>query len=321
MTGMNEQRGSRKSHQGEHTMTTNKATNPGRVGRDFYRTTARVVGVVYLAGFVVGIGGDLLIRPILDAPDRLAAVAASSMTLAIGAILWLMAVLGDAAHGVLMYPVLKPHHQRIAVGYLAARIMDAVFIAVMVLLILFQIPLANEYVNAAASDSLALASPEQRVGPREAVCLSDRHEHAGREWPAAVLYAVPGTVNSTGAGHLGSGWLRGHFRRDARGNRGAGPGPGAGFGASRRPVGSVHRGVAARQGLQFIARSPVADHLIDDTRADVTRRGQRDDLIPDVAESRSMHSSQHQRRLEQPRPTMHLDRDRRSVAWRLLTDG
>ena len=44
-------------------MTTNKATNPGRVGRDFYRTTARVVGLVYLAGFVVGIGGDLLIRP------------------------------------------------------------------------------------------------------------------------------------------------------------------------------------------------------------------------------------------------------------------
>jgi hypothetical protein len=27
-----------------------------------YRTTARVVGIVYLAGFVVGIGGNILIQ-------------------------------------------------------------------------------------------------------------------------------------------------------------------------------------------------------------------------------------------------------------------
>lgn len=137
-------------------MTTNNETNQGRVGRDFYRMTARVVGLVYLAGFVVGIGGDMLSQPLLGAPNRLAAVAASSMTLAIAAILWLMAVIGDAAHGVLLYPILKRYNERIAVGYLAARIMDAVFIAIMVLLMLFQIPLANEYVKAAGSDSLAL---------------------------------------------------------------------------------------------------------------------------------------------------------------------
>ena len=156
MTGMNEQHGSRKSQQGEPTMTTNNETHQGRAGRDFYRTTARVVGLVYLAGFVVGIGGDALLRPLLGAPNRLAVVSASSMTLAIAAILWLMTVIGDAAHGVLMYPILKRYHERIAAGYLAARIMDAVFITIMVLLILFQIPLANAYVQTAASDSLAL---------------------------------------------------------------------------------------------------------------------------------------------------------------------
>jgi hypothetical protein len=156
MTGMNEQHGSGKSQQGEQTMTANTAMHEGRVGRNFYRMTARVVGLVYVAGFVVGIGGEMLVQPLLGGPDRLAAVSAASMTVAIGAILWLMAVIGDAAHGVLMYPILKRYNERIAVGYLAARIMDAVFIAIMVLLILFQIPLANEYVKAAASDSLAL---------------------------------------------------------------------------------------------------------------------------------------------------------------------
>ncbi|MFZ4661011.1 MAG: DUF4386 family protein, partial [Caldilineaceae bacterium] len=90
-----------------------------------YRTTAMVVGVVYLAGFVVGIGGNVLIQSILGAPDALATLSANSMTVAFGALLWLLAVAGDAAHGVLMFPVLKPHGERLAVGYLAARIMDA----------------------------------------------------------------------------------------------------------------------------------------------------------------------------------------------------
>ena len=130
-------------------MTTKEETNT-------YRMTAIVLGVVYLAGFVVGIGGEILIQPILGAPDRLSAVSANSMMIAIGAILWLMAVVGDAAHGVLMFPILKQHSERIAVGYLAARIVDAIFIAIMVLFILIQIPLGSEYLKAAAPDAFYL---------------------------------------------------------------------------------------------------------------------------------------------------------------------
>jgi hypothetical protein len=84
-----------------------------------YRTTARVVGILYVAGLVIGIGAYVLFQSILGAPDPLSAVSASSMLLAIGAVLWLMAVAWDAAHGVLMFPVLKQHNsERIAVGYL-----------------------------------------------------------------------------------------------------------------------------------------------------------------------------------------------------------
>jgi hypothetical protein len=86
-----------------------------------YRTTARIVGAMYLAGFVVGIGGIVLIQSILGAPDHLATLPANSMLLAIGAVLWLMAVAWDAAHGVLMFPILKQHNERIAVGYLGSK--------------------------------------------------------------------------------------------------------------------------------------------------------------------------------------------------------
>jgi uncharacterized protein DUF4386 len=52
-----------------------------------------------------------------------------------------------------MFPILKPHNERIAVGYLAFRIMDAIFIAIMVLFVLLQIPLGGEYLKAGASDT------------------------------------------------------------------------------------------------------------------------------------------------------------------------
>ena len=130
-------------------MTTKAETN-------LYRMTARVVGMVYLAGFVVGIGGEGLFQSILGAPNYLSTVSANSTMIAIGAILWLMAVVGDVAHGVLMFPILKQHNERIAVGYLAARIVDAIFIAIMVLFILIQIPLGSEYVKAAAPDTFYL---------------------------------------------------------------------------------------------------------------------------------------------------------------------
>lgn len=123
-----------------------------------FKTTARVVGVVYLAGFVVGIGGNILVQSILGVQDHLSIVSANSMMLAIGAILWLGAVAGDVAHGVLMFPILKPHSERIALGYLAARIVDAVFIAIMVVFLLIQIPLGSEYLKAATPNSFFLQS-------------------------------------------------------------------------------------------------------------------------------------------------------------------
>jgi Domain of unknown function (DUF4386) len=118
-----------------------------------YRTTARIVGLLFVAGMVIGIGGNVLILSILGVPDPLSNVSANSMLVAVAASIWLMTFVGDAAHGVLMFPILKRQSERIAIGYLAARIVDAVFIAVMVLFILGQIPLASEYLNAGPSDA------------------------------------------------------------------------------------------------------------------------------------------------------------------------
>jgi len=132
-------------------------TVSNRLSRNNYRTTARAVGVVFLAGMAVYIFGNaVLVEPILGAPDHLAAVAANSLPLAIGAMLMLMAAVGDTLHGILMLPVLKRHNERVAFGYFGARLIDAVFLAAGIVFLLLQIPLGRAYLAAEAPGASSL---------------------------------------------------------------------------------------------------------------------------------------------------------------------
>ena len=113
---------------------------------------ARSVGALYLTGMVVGVVGNGIILSILAATDHLAIVPANSLLLAAGAMLMLLAAVWDAAHGILMFPILKQEGERFAVGYLGYRIVDAVFIGLWILLLLLQIPLGREYLKTGGAD-------------------------------------------------------------------------------------------------------------------------------------------------------------------------
>jgi hypothetical protein len=121
-----------------------------------YRTTATVVGIVWLAGFILAVVGNNLILSIIGAPNHLATVSANSMQVAIGGMLMLICSIAEVVLGVLMFPVLKLHDERIALGYLGWKIVDAVFFVVWVIFLLIQIPLGSEYLKAAAVDTFSL---------------------------------------------------------------------------------------------------------------------------------------------------------------------
>jgi hypothetical protein len=120
--------------------------------------TARIVGALFLAGMIIGIAGHGIIQSVLGVPNYLSTVSASGMLVAIGAMMMLLTSAGDAAHGILMFPVLKQHSERIAVGYLGLRLIDAAFLGIQVLFVLFQIPLGKEYVLAGIPNAESLRS-------------------------------------------------------------------------------------------------------------------------------------------------------------------
>src|SRR6187399_2904460 len=88
------------------------------------RRTARIVGVLFLAGFLAYGVGNLIATGIVRSDDR-----SSSTAFVTGAALMLLNSAFVIGIGVLMFPILRPHNEAIAAGYLGTRIFEGVGLA------------------------------------------------------------------------------------------------------------------------------------------------------------------------------------------------
>src|SRR5438105_13189065 len=88
------------------------------------RRTARIVGVLVLAGYLYGVG-SLIATGIVDSGDR----SSSTALFVIGAALMLLNSAIVIGIGVLMFPILRAHSEATATGYLGTRIFEGVVLA------------------------------------------------------------------------------------------------------------------------------------------------------------------------------------------------
>ncbi len=106
-------------------------------------TYSRLIGALFLAGFLVyGVGG-LLVTSVTGAPAFLSTVSAHQTTLALGAFLMLLNTPVDVAKAVLFFPILEKHGKRTALVYLAAMIIEVVFLTIGALALLMIVPLSQ----------------------------------------------------------------------------------------------------------------------------------------------------------------------------------
>ena len=119
-----------------------------------YRQTAISVGLLFLIAMVASLlGGAAFIGPILSAPDYLVAIAGNETQVIIGVILELINGIAVFGIGVLLFPIIKQHNERIALGYLGFRIIESVFCCVIVISPLSLITLSQEYFKAGATNA------------------------------------------------------------------------------------------------------------------------------------------------------------------------
>jgi Domain of unknown function (DUF4386) len=114
------------------------------------RTTARIVGVLFIIATVADVVGAVsLLRPILNSPDYLIKMAANEHQVILGALLLVVAAFASPAIALWLYPVLREHSKGgLALGSVGFRLIEGVFYAVSVVILLSLLTLSQEFVKA-----------------------------------------------------------------------------------------------------------------------------------------------------------------------------
>ena len=115
------------------------------------RTTATIVGVLFIIGTVAGVLSVVFTSPILNDLDYLIKVSANPNQIALGALFVLTMGFALAMVPVVIFPVLKKHNEVLALGYVVFRGgLETVTYLVSAISWLLLIPLSRNYALAAA---------------------------------------------------------------------------------------------------------------------------------------------------------------------------
>ena len=106
-------------------------------------TYSRLIGALFLAGFLFYGVGSGLATSLVGGSNFLSTIAGSQTMLLIGAFLMFLNTGVDLAKGVLFFPILEKHSKRTALAYLATMIVEVVLLSVGVLALLMIVPLAR----------------------------------------------------------------------------------------------------------------------------------------------------------------------------------
>lgn len=116
---------------------------------------ARVTGVLFVITFITAIPPVLfLYGPLLDDPRYIVGGGGADNGLALGALLELILIIANIGTAVVLYSVVKRVNEILALGFVTARVVECVFIAVGVLSVLSMVTLRQEAAAGADAGSL-----------------------------------------------------------------------------------------------------------------------------------------------------------------------
>jgi hypothetical protein len=121
------------------------------------RTTARLVGWLFLGTFVFSIPGYLLYGPLLDNPKYLLG-AGHDTQITLGAFLEILTAICNIGTAVALYPLAKRYSQRAALGYVALRIVESTIIVAGIVSVLSVLTLRQQFAGTGADpETLTIA--------------------------------------------------------------------------------------------------------------------------------------------------------------------
>jgi hypothetical protein len=122
---------------------------------DSVRRTAFIAGVLFVLTFVASIPAVLLYGPVLSDPNYVLGAGADAR-IQLGALLEVITVIANIGTAVVLFPILRRQDEGVALGYVAARLIEGTFIVVGIVGLLAVLTLRQEYSGTAGADAPAL---------------------------------------------------------------------------------------------------------------------------------------------------------------------
>ena len=110
---------------------------------------ARIFGVLFIVTFITSIGALALFQPVLDDPAGYIAGGGNDSRIYLGVVLELLLILSNVGTAVVLFPIARRQNEALAIGYVAARIIECVFIAGGIIFVLGVVQLRQDSPDAA----------------------------------------------------------------------------------------------------------------------------------------------------------------------------
>ena len=120
------------------------------------RKTALIAGALFVITFLTSIPAQLLLySPVLDHTNYIIGAGADTRV-AFGAFLEVLLIVANVGSAVVLFPVLKRQNEGLALGYVAARIIESTFIAIGVVSLLAVVTLRRDVGAAGGAGSVTV---------------------------------------------------------------------------------------------------------------------------------------------------------------------
>jgi Domain of unknown function (DUF4386) len=134
---------------------------------DLERRSSLLAGVLMIITFITSIPALLLYNPLLKHPDYILGVGADKRVF-VGAFLEILLILANVGTAVVLFPILKRFNEKLALGYVTARLVECGFIAVGILSVLSVVTLRQDIGGAGAANAASLT-----IAGRSLVAIHD----------------------------------------------------------------------------------------------------------------------------------------------------
>jgi Domain of unknown function (DUF4386) len=124
---------------------------------DSTRKRALVAGVFFVVTFIAAIAGVVLYEPVLNHRDYIVGGGADTRV-SLSAFFEVILAIANIGTAVTLFPILKRQNQGVALGYVAARVLESTVIVVGIVSVLSVLTMRQDFAGGASADAASLVT-------------------------------------------------------------------------------------------------------------------------------------------------------------------